>query len=213
MLSGALDFLFEVLFFCKDLIGFSKERESEMNEKTKTARLAKMAMLAAISLVFLFAFKLIPGLGQIFTFGGFLEYDPADIPIFIGTFAFGPLGGFVLTVIVSVVQGFTVAATAGPYGPLMHIIATGTFVIVAGLIYKRNKTMKGAIIALIAGTLSMTLIMIPANILITPLFFGMPREAVYPLLPLIIGFNLGKAGVNSLLTFFLYKRISKFLHR
>ena len=183
-----------------------------MNQQTKTTKLAKMAMLAAISLVFLFAFKLIPGLGQIFTFGGFLEYDPADIPIFIGTFAFGPLSGLVLTIIVSVVQGFTVAATAGPYGPLMHIIATGTFVIAAGIIYKRKKTMKQAILALVAGTLAMTLIMIPANLLITPLFFGMPREAVYPLLPLIIGFNFGKAGVNALITFFLYKRISKFLH-
>ncbi|MFQ9412551.1 MAG: hypothetical protein ACLR1T_18100 [Evtepia gabavorous] len=30
----------------------------------------------------------------IFPAASFLEYDPADIPILIGTFAYGPLAGF-----------------------------------------------------------------------------------------------------------------------
>lgn len=189
------------------------QNTGNLNTQKSTVKMAKIGMLTALALVFLFAFKLIPGLGQIFTFGGFLEYDPADIPIFIGTFAFGPIGGLVMTAIVSLVQGFTVAATAGPYGPLMHFIATGSFVVVAGLIYKRKKTRKTAVIALIAGTLTMTAVMIPANLFITPLFFGMPREAVYPLLPMIIIFNLCKAGVNSFFTFLLYKPLSGYLHR
>jgi len=41
----------------------------------------------------------------------------------------------------------------------------------------------------------------------------MPVEAVYALLPFIIGFNLIKAGANSIITFLLYKRISRFLHK
>ena len=53
----------------------------------------------------------------------FLEYDPADIPIFITTFAFGPLVGFILTVIVAVLQGITVSASAGIIGIMMHIFA------------------------------------------------------------------------------------------
>ena len=75
------------------------------NEQNKTAKLSKMAMLAAISivLVLLVHFPLIPA-------AAFLEYDPADIPIFIGTFAFGPVAGVILTVVVSVIQGLTVQA-------------------------------------------------------------------------------------------------------
>lgn len=186
-----------------------------VNLQSRTAKLTRIAMLTALSMVLMVAFKMIPGLGQVFSFGpgGFLEYDPADIPIFIGTFAFGPVGGLIMTVFVSLFQAVTFSAGSGPYGFLMHVIATGSFVIVAGNIYRIRRTKKGAIVALIFGTITMTAVMIPANLFITPLFLGMPREAVYPLLPVIATFNLGKAGVNSLVTLLLYKPLSRFLHK
>jgi riboflavin transporter FmnP len=181
---------------------------NSLNRQKNTVKLAKMGMLVAIAIV-LVSFIHFP----IFPAAPFLEYDPADVPIIIGTFAFGPLAGLLLTVVTSVVQGVTVSAASGIYGILMHIIATGAFVIVAGLIYKRSKTRKSAVIALICGILAMTLVMIPANLLVTPYFLGMPREAIYPLLPVIIAFNLTKATINALITFVLYKRISSFLHK
>ena len=55
--------------------------------------------------------------------------------------------------------------------------------------------------------------MIGANLIITPLFMGVPRSMVWDLMPFIVGFNAIKAGINSIVTFFLYKRISGFLHR
>ena len=57
-----------------------------MNRKLKNVRLAKMAMLVALAvvLVMLIHFPIFPAVA-------FLEYDPADIPILIGAFAFGPL--------------------------------------------------------------------------------------------------------------------------
>ena len=179
-----------------------------LNRQNNTIKLAKMGMLVAISviLVYLVHFPIFPA-------PPFLEYDPADIPIFIGTFAFGPLAGFTLTVVTSVVQGLTVSAAGGWFGILMHILATGSFVLVAGLIYKRSKTRKGAVIALTAGTVTMTAMMAVANIILDPIFYGMPVEAVYQLLPFIIGFNFIKAGANSIVTFLLYKRISRFLHK
>ena len=143
----------------------------------------------------------------------FLEYDPADIPILIGTFAFGPLAGILLTVVTSVVQGVTVSAASGVYGILMHIIATSVLVFVAGIIYKFNKTKGEAVIALLCGVAAMTLVMIGANMVITPLFMGVPREVVWNLMPFIAGFNAIKAGINAAVTFILYKRISGFLHR
>ena len=179
-----------------------------MNTQSKTTKLAKMAMLVAISIVLVAIIRF-----PIFPAVAFLEYDPADIPILIGTFAFGPLAGILLTVVTSVLQGLTVSSASGAYGIIMHIIATCTLVIVAGLIYNREKTKKHAVIGLICGTLAMAVVMACANMVITPLFMGVPASAVWSLMPFIVGFNLIKAGINSLVTFLLYKRISPFLHK
>ena len=167
-----------------------------------------MGMLVAISvvLVYFIHFPIFPAVA-------FLEYDPADIPILMGTFAFGPLAGVLLTIVTSVIQGVTVSAQSGLYGIIMHIIATSVLVLVAGFIYKKNKTRKGAVLALVCGTVAMVIVMICANMVIIPLFMGVPRSVVWDLMPFIAGFNLVKAGINGLVTFILYKRISAFLHR
>ena len=95
----------------------------------------------------------------------------------------------------------------------MHIIATSALVITAGLIYSRNKTRKNAIIGILCGVAAMTIVMIGANMVITPIFMGVPRAVVWQLMPFIAGFNAIKAGINGLVTFLVYKRISGFLHR
>jgi len=86
-------------------------------------------------------------------------------------------------------------------------------VLVAGLLYKGNKSKREAVIALVAGVAAMTIVMVIANMIVTPLFTGWPLSAVMEVMPFIVAFNLLKAGVNSIITFFLYKRISPFLHR
>ncbi len=182
-----------------------------MNEQNvaqkNTVKLAKMAMLVAISLLLVnIHFPIFPPIA-------FMEYDPADIPILIGTFAFGPAAGFLITCVTAVLQGITVSAASGAYGIIMHIIATGTYVLVAGFIYKLHKEKKGAVQAIIFGTLAMSAIMVVANYIVTPFFMGVPRSAITALLPFIIAFNLIKAGVNGAITFLLYKRVSGFLHR
>lgn len=172
-----------------------------------------MAIMAALS-VALVAIIHIPMPAPI----SFLEYDPADIPILICGFAFGPVAGIAVTVIAAVIQGFTVSAQSGIYGIIMHILATGTYVTVASCIYTRNKTKKSAIIAVIAGTLSMAAMMFCANLLVTPYFMmgAVNRDTVsvvLSLMPYIMLFNLGKAGLNGLVTFFVYKQVSPILHK
>lgn len=172
-----------------------------------TQKLVKMAMLSAISLVLVLLVR-IP-----FPPAPFLVYDPADVPIFISGFAFGPLAGLMITVVVSFIQAFALGGD-GIVGFAMHVFATGSFVIVAGLLYKSNKTRKGAVIALVVGVVVMVVSMICWNIVITPIYTGMPRAAVIGMiLPVLLPFNLGKGVINSLLTFILYKRISKYLHK
>lgn len=176
-----------------------------MNPRTK--QMTVMAMLVAISvvLVYLIHFPIIPA-------APFLEYDPADIPILIGAFAYGPVAGLILTVIASVIQGFTVSAASGVYGIIMHIIATSTLVLIASGIYRVKHTRVGAVIGLVCGTLAMSGIMMVANHFVTPIFLGAPVEVVDAmLLPMILPFNLLKAGINSIVTFLVYKVVSRYI--
>ena len=173
--------------------------------KIKTKQLTQMAVLAAMSilLVYLIRFPIFPA-------APFLEYDPADIPIFIGAFLFGPVGGLVLTGVVCVLQGLTVSSASGIIGILMHFFATGAFVLVAGNIYKKNRTRKGAIIGLSFGIVAMTVTMVIWNLALTPFFLGIPVEAVIPMiLPIIVPFNIIKAGTNAAITFIVYKSVGK----
>ncbi len=191
--------LFLVVLFVVDL------HKKNKNRQQNTQRLVMMAVLVALSIVMLMLIRF-----PIFPSAAFLEYDPADIPIFLGTFAYGPLAGFALTVVASIIQGMTVSAGSGFIGILMHIFATGSFVLVAGNWYKFHKTKKQAVVALVLGCLVMTVSMMVWNYFVTPIFMGMPREAVAPMIfPIILPFNLIKSGVNSLITFLLYKRFSK----
>lgn len=178
-------------------------------KKISTKQLVVMAMLAAISIVFIsiIHFPLFPA-------APFLEYDPADIPILIGTFMYGPVAGFLLTVIVSLIQGTTVSAGSGIIGIIMHIVATGSCTLIVGSIYFRNKTKTRAIVALVIGAFTMTAAMVLMNIVLTPIFMGTPTEVVINMLvPIIIPFNLLKSGINCFITFGLYKSISHLLHK
>lgn len=178
-------------------------------EFNKVKVLTSMAMLIAISLVLVAAvtFPVIPA-------APYLKYDPADIPILLGTFLFGTPAGLLLTAITAVLQGLLISTDGGPIGILMHFLATGSFVLVAGVIYHRGRTKRAAYVALLLGTVTMTVVMVVFNLIFTPLFLGAPmKKIVEMLLPVIIPFNLLKAGINSVLTWIIYKPVSRFVHK
>ena len=185
-----------------------KTGQTNISTERRTVKMVKMGAMVAISvaLVYLIHFPIFPAVA-------FLEYDPADIPILIGTFVFGPLSGIVLTVVTSVIQGLTVSASSGLYGILMHVIATGVLVLVSGIIYRHKKTRGMAVVSLLCGMAAMAVVMMGANMVITPVFMGVPAEAVWSLMPFIVGFNVIKAGINGAVTFILYKRIANFLRK
>lgn len=172
-----------------------------------TRKLVTMGLFAAISVVLVFLIHIpFPPLP-------FLEYDIADIPILLCTFLWGPLNGFLLTVVVSLLQGLTVSSQSGVIGIFMHIVATGAYCVVSGIIYKHKKTKKNALVSIIAGACAMTTVMVAWNLLVTPYFMGMPVKTVVTLLPLIILFNFSKALINGVGTWFVYKPVSKYLKK
>lgn len=170
--------------------------------RLNTKQIAGMAILTALAVALALAFHI-----PIFPAVAFLEYDMADIPIFLGTFMYGPFAGIIMTVIVSVIQGVTVSAGGGPIGILMHVLATGSYVLVSGFIYRKHKTFKGALASIGAGILTWMVFMILWNILFTPIYMGVPRKMVIDLLGFIAAFNAVKVTANSLATVLLYKRL------
>ena len=170
-----------------------------------TQLLVKLGLMTAISLVLVTLVRIpFPPLP-------FLVYDPADVPIYITAFAYGPAAGLIVTFIVSFIQAFAMGGD-GIYGFLMHFVATGIVSVVIGLMYHRTKTKKMAITALIVGVILVIVIMCMMNLFVTAAYMGMPRSAIVALLPMIALFNLLKSGINAVITFVLYKRVSRFLH-
>jgi len=175
--------------------------------KFSVNKMVKIAMLAALSVILMLytRFPIIP-------MAPFLEFEFANVPILIGTFLYGPVTGFAITIVMALVQATTVSAQSGWIGFVMHVIATGTQVLVSGIIYKKVHNFKGAIIALVAGCLSMTLIAIPSNLIFTVIFLRVPVETVKGmLLPAIIPFNLIKSVGNSVVTVLVYKHAGRIL--
>ena len=168
-----------------------------MKNTTNTKKLVILAMFAAIAYIIVALIRIPVVL--------FLSYEPKDVVITIASFLFGPVSGLVVSLVVSLVEMVTISTT-GPIGALMNFLSTCGFACVAGAIYKKIHTQRGALLGLLAGSVSMIAIMLLWNWMITPLYMGVPRSAIEAmLLPTFLPFNALKAGLNSAITLFLYK--------
>jgi hypothetical protein len=88
----------------------------------------------------------------------------------------------------------------------MNIVSSAAFACTAAVIYKNNRSIDGAIIGLIAGSLITTIMMLLWNYAITPIYMGIPRAFVAEMLvPVFLPFNLIKTGLNGAIALFLYK--------
>lgn len=174
-----------------------------MNSKTK--KITTTAMLCAIAYVVVVVGRIPVVL--------FLKYDPKDIIITLGGLIWGPMTSLIVSVIVSLIEMVTISEN-GPIGLVMNIVSTCSFACTASFIYKKKRTLSGAVIGLVAGSLTMVVVMLLWNYLITPIYMGYPREAVAELLiPAFLPFNLLKAGLNAGFTFLLYKPITMALRK
>ena len=170
-----------------------------MNMTTK--KITTLGMLCGLAVIvnLLIHFPLIPSVE-------FLSYDAKDVIIVIGGFIYGAGSAFIMSVITSLLE--IMYRGGNLLDVLMNVISTCTFACVAAWIYKRDHTRKGAFLGLGIGTVCSVLSMLLWNYIVTPIYFGMPREAVISILiPGILPFNLLKCGLNSGLTLFLYKPI------
>ena len=143
----------------------------------------------------------------------FLKYEPKDVIVTIGGFLLGPMASFIVSLVVSLLEMVTISET-GPIGALMNLLSTCCFACTAALIYKRQRTISGAIAGLLIGSAAMVVAMLLWNWLITPLYMGVTRAAVEGMLiPVFLPFNTLKAGLNSAFILGLYKPLVTALSR
>lgn len=139
---------------------------------------------------------------------GFLSFDLKDAVMTIGAMLFGPSYGLAMSLIVALIEGITISST-GIYGFIMNVISSVVFVCVGSLIYSRKRTMTGALISMVLSTISMTAVMMLANLIITPFYTGVSATEVAAMIPtLLFPFNLTKGVFNSAIVFLLYKPVS-----
>ena len=170
---------------------------SRMNLRT----LSSLGMLTAVAYVVMYLSKLLPQVA------GFLQLDLKDTVICIGGFLFGPVASALISLVVALVEMFSVSDT-GPIGMVMNVLATCSFCCTAAFVYKKQHTKKGAVLGLLLGVAALTVVMLLWNYLITPLYMGVERDVVKDMLvPIILPFNLVKGGLNMALILVLYKPV------
>ncbi|MDD2362682.1 MAG: ECF transporter S component [Oscillospiraceae bacterium] len=167
-------------------------------KSSKIVRLCMMAMLSAIAVVLVMMYRT-----PLLAAAPYMEYDMADIPVLIATMMFGIFPGLAVLLLVSVIQAFLLGGNSW-MGLIMHFVASGTLVIIVGLFHcKADKRWK-TILGMVLGTLGMAAVMIPMNLILTPIFLGQAiKDVIAMLIPVIIPFNLLKAGINCAITFVL----------
>ena len=168
----------------------------------RTFKIAAMALFIAIAYIssLLFPMKV-----------QFLTLDIKDAFITIGALYFGPLAGIIISAAVSFLE-FLWGSSTGVYGMIMNFLGSAAFSAVASLIYTRRKSLVNAVFALACACVAMVVVMLAANLIITPLFMasrGMTKQAVEEMIvPLLLPFNVIKSVLNAALVLLLYKPIS-----
>ncbi len=174
----------------------------------KIKKMVILALLSAMAYIITFVCRL-----PIMPSASFLDLEFKSAIILIGSFIFGPLSGFVMSVVICLLEMVTFSTT-GIIGCIMNIIATVCFVCPAAYVYKKKKNTSGAIVGIVIGTILMTVAMLLWNYIVTPIYMGIPREAITSmLLPVYVPFNLLKSGLNGGIALFIFKFANQALQK
>lgn len=152
-----------------------------------TRRVAICALFTAAALVL--SFVELP----IFPAAPYLKYDPSGIVCLVAGLAFGPAVGAVVATLPWVVHLFV-----EPFGAIMALACALTVTLVAAFWYRKWHGKGGLVAALVVSGIACLVVAILGNLVITPLYSGVPVEGVVALIvPVLIPFNLLKIAINA----------------
>ena len=224
-IGGALVFLSSFGFLYTYL-------QAKFNLKKMTVKqMAVIGIFSALSIILYYFAKF-----NLPIFPSWLDFQFSDVPALIVSFMYGPFSG-ALVIVVRFFCKLPGTSTVG-VGELADLLIGLAFVVVAGIIYKKHRTLKGALCATSLGILAGTAMGVFANFtILIPAYKGIagfPQAALtvtmdtiisgkqgvvtdenfmaYYLLVGVLPFNLLRYTMVFVITFALYKRLSIFIN-
>ena len=160
----------------------------------------------------------------------FYKLDFSDVASLIGGFALGPVASILINLIKNIINLIIEETTTAFIGELSNFIMSCALTVPAAIYYKKNHTRKGALIGMIIGIVSLTVVAAILNYyVVIPAYvnlMGFPLEAIIgmgnkifsnvnSLFTLVlfctVPFNIIKGLLVCLVTFIIYKRVSSLI--
>ncbi|AIO18798.1 Riboflavin transporter RibU [Candidatus Izimaplasma bacterium HR1] len=195
-------------------------------KRSKVLQITVIANLTALAVLFYFFPKF-----PLPFFPGFLEIQFSNLPAIIGGYALGPIAGGAIVVIRTLIK--LPFSTTAYVGELVDLLIGLSTVLTSAYIYKRNRTLKGALLGMGVGTIVWVVVAVAANYFFVidfyvEFFFNGAIEPLVGMASMIPGitaenfmskyilyaaipFNLLLSVIVYSVTFLVYKRISHFI--
>ena len=222
---GIIAFMFLIAFGIEKI----SERKNLSGKKEKFFTTRKIAVvgvlsaMAAVLMVFDFPLWFVPS---------FYKLDFSEIPVLIGSFAFGPATGVVLEFLKILIKLLIKGTSTAFVGELANFVVGCSFIIPAASIYAFKKTKKTAVLSCVTGTAVMVVFASFFNaIYLLPAFselYHMPladilakgqekNSLINPdsltsfVILAVAPLNLIKGVAVSVITVLIYKPLSRFI--
>lgn len=204
----------------KTMANMGRKETKSAGGVTNVRYMTVTAMLSAVAFILMFLDFSVPFMP------GFIKMDLSELPALIGSFAMGPMCGVLICLIKNVLHLFI--TSTGGVGELSNFILGAAFVLPAGLMYKKRKSRKNALIGSLLGAAIMALFSVVSNyFLVYPVYYNFMSEdmvlAAYQLilpsmknmLQCLVCFNMPFTFVKGLFSVFItllvYKHLSPIL--
>lgn len=200
----------------------SNTKEKKVKTRQEVKKIAFIGLMGAVSaILMLFRFP-IPFMPP------FMSFDLSGLMEMLGGFMFGPTAAVCIIIVKILLQLVMQGSFSLGTGELQNFILSCSYVLPALIVYGRNKSRKRAAAGMACSTVLVSVVAVFTNLyLIIPFYvklFGMTMDdiigmcsAVNPAMKNamtmalfgILPFNLIKYGVTSVVTFIIYKRLSR----
>jgi len=166
----------------------------------------------------------------IFVAPSFYKMDLGDLPCLIGALALGPIPALFIQIIKIFLKLLIKPTSTAFVGEIAAFIFSSAYCISAALVYKLNKTKKGALIALLVASIVEVIVAsiinylfiidaytvlyhIPLDVIIAAgqAIFSVIDNKLSFILLCVAPFNLIKVVIIDIITMFVYKRVSYLL--
>ncbi len=199
---------------------YEKKKVGNVERVLSTRKIAVIGMFSAIASILMLFEVPMPFAPP------FYGIDLSEVPVLVGTFAFGPVAGVMMEFIKIVLKVLFKPTSTAFVGELANFAVGCSFLLPASVIYLFRKNKKTAIVSCVTGTLCMTIFGTLFNaIYLLPKFaelYGMPLDAIIAMgtavnpaidsvttlvILAVAPLNLLKGTLISAITMLIYKKL------